>query len=617
MSTIKANQVLNLDGDRIGSVVVDSIANMKNLNTEIEANATVELLGYYSKGDGGGGTFYWDSTSIEDDNGGTIIQATGVVDGRWIRNYSGAVNVKWFAIDDSLSNNTNIDLDISINDGDYFYYKPKHNSYFGMTLNTKPIKILDINATEESQWTHNAYNDAVKNELNKTNIYRTCFQNMISADIEYKFIYRATGDFYEILVDKIYKHAFLGCGFGNEITELADALNFVMQFSIAKYMDPLFQNMNSATEYYPNKAQITIAISSGTLGSPVTSVMNKPVRIGENNLNGIEIVNNGRYNGNTDPDTCIIDFSGVTLGNDDLACLNIWKTDLGEIHGITFKYHGDFSISNQSVIRYNRTEGRFKACIIDVEGCTFTGMPGGVTALYADRSIESFDCTIKCPTAANYLIAVILSAQTSFGSLIVTGNPRIFARVGGNISFEAIDIQGTPEYLFTNREEASVSFLGTGRVAAADLREHTSGVPKLTFHLNTTYAIGGSMSPAPQVDIQYVYDDAYTQNSNLTINSDTSRVNFNSAWDTLSGAIGKFQGGGNGVDLSGNGTTGHWSVAVDGALYPITDVAYNIGYSSKKVNALYVKDIFSALPTSDPAVSGQLWNDAGTVKVST
>jgi hypothetical protein len=37
MSAIKANQVLNLDGDRIGSVVVDSIANMKNLNTEIEA----------------------------------------------------------------------------------------------------------------------------------------------------------------------------------------------------------------------------------------------------------------------------------------------------------------------------------------------------------------------------------------------------------------------------------------------------------------------------------------------------------------------------------------------------------------------------------------------------
>ena len=115
MSAIKANQVLNLDGDRIGSVVVDSIANMKNLNTEIEANATVELLGYYSKGDGGGGTFYWDSTSIEDDNGGTIIEATGVVDGRWIRNYSGAVNVKWFGAKGDNSNDDTWAVNTALN----------------------------------------------------------------------------------------------------------------------------------------------------------------------------------------------------------------------------------------------------------------------------------------------------------------------------------------------------------------------------------------------------------------------------------------------------------------------------------------------------------------------
>ena len=116
MSAIKANQVLNLDGDRIGSVVVDSIANMKNLNTEIEANATVELLGYYSKGDGGGGTFYWDSTSIEDDNGGTIIEATGIVDGRWIRNYSGSVNVKWFGatVDTDVTDILNTALSVSL-----------------------------------------------------------------------------------------------------------------------------------------------------------------------------------------------------------------------------------------------------------------------------------------------------------------------------------------------------------------------------------------------------------------------------------------------------------------------------------------------------------------------
>lgn len=73
---------------------IDNIASLKNING---SNASsVEVLGYYVSGDGGGGTFYWDSTSTEIDNGGTIIQATGITTGRWKRVYSGVVNVKWF-----------------------------------------------------------------------------------------------------------------------------------------------------------------------------------------------------------------------------------------------------------------------------------------------------------------------------------------------------------------------------------------------------------------------------------------------------------------------------------------------------------------------------------------
>lgn len=76
------------------SVSRDTIAYLK-LENGLVFN-TIDVLGYYSKGDGGGGTFYWDSTSIETDNGGTIIQATGITTGRWKRVYSGVVNVKWF-----------------------------------------------------------------------------------------------------------------------------------------------------------------------------------------------------------------------------------------------------------------------------------------------------------------------------------------------------------------------------------------------------------------------------------------------------------------------------------------------------------------------------------------
>lgn len=55
------------------------------------------LLGYYTPGDGGGGTFYWDNTSTATANNGTIFAVTGVVTGRWLRDYQNrTVDVKWF-----------------------------------------------------------------------------------------------------------------------------------------------------------------------------------------------------------------------------------------------------------------------------------------------------------------------------------------------------------------------------------------------------------------------------------------------------------------------------------------------------------------------------------------
>ena len=72
-----------------------SIAELKTFSGPVD-NYNVNISGYYEAGDGGGGTFYWDASSTEADNGGTIIQATGVTTGRWKRVYSGAVNVRWF-----------------------------------------------------------------------------------------------------------------------------------------------------------------------------------------------------------------------------------------------------------------------------------------------------------------------------------------------------------------------------------------------------------------------------------------------------------------------------------------------------------------------------------------
>lgn len=56
----------------------------------------VNVLGYTTAGDGGGGDFYWDNTATDTDNGGTIFQVTGVTIGRWKRLFSGELRVEWF-----------------------------------------------------------------------------------------------------------------------------------------------------------------------------------------------------------------------------------------------------------------------------------------------------------------------------------------------------------------------------------------------------------------------------------------------------------------------------------------------------------------------------------------
>ena len=81
--------------ESLPETTLTAISNLKAETVNFEGKA-VNVLGYYAKGDGGGGLFYWDATSTQADNGGTIIQATAIATGRWKRVFSGAVNVKWF-----------------------------------------------------------------------------------------------------------------------------------------------------------------------------------------------------------------------------------------------------------------------------------------------------------------------------------------------------------------------------------------------------------------------------------------------------------------------------------------------------------------------------------------
>lgn len=75
---------------------VETISALKAITAAQRFNGQqVEVANRSTANDGGSGTFYFDGSSSATDNGGTILAPTGG-SGRWLRVYSGPVNVKWF-----------------------------------------------------------------------------------------------------------------------------------------------------------------------------------------------------------------------------------------------------------------------------------------------------------------------------------------------------------------------------------------------------------------------------------------------------------------------------------------------------------------------------------------
>lgn len=113
--------VTQFDKDRIASLgstqvqSFNSIAALRLRSGTAIANAA-KTLGYYSAGDGGGNSFYWDGTSTATDNGGTVIKPTAVSGaGRWLATDTTSVNVCQFGAygDDSADDTTAVQAALS------------------------------------------------------------------------------------------------------------------------------------------------------------------------------------------------------------------------------------------------------------------------------------------------------------------------------------------------------------------------------------------------------------------------------------------------------------------------------------------------------------------------
>lgn len=93
---ITAQNVAEQLNTLINNVDQLTIAELQALDvTNLVTGDAREVGGYYDLGDGGGGTFFYDSASVLSANGGTVI-APSVGDGRWLRAETDTYNVKWF-----------------------------------------------------------------------------------------------------------------------------------------------------------------------------------------------------------------------------------------------------------------------------------------------------------------------------------------------------------------------------------------------------------------------------------------------------------------------------------------------------------------------------------------
>ena len=87
----------DIQGSGAGGTQVVSVDNIAALRALTGGSAyAVIVAGYTTPGDQGGGIFLWQAASTTTDDKGINIKSTDTATGRWMRQFDGAVDIRWF-----------------------------------------------------------------------------------------------------------------------------------------------------------------------------------------------------------------------------------------------------------------------------------------------------------------------------------------------------------------------------------------------------------------------------------------------------------------------------------------------------------------------------------------
>lgn len=99
VDTLTASGLITAN-DGVTGIQVSSISALEAFPVPTTDGLTMQVLGYSSEGDGGGGTFFWNASSTATSDGATVVLPTGYTGtGRWIRQFQGSVNILWWGAD--------------------------------------------------------------------------------------------------------------------------------------------------------------------------------------------------------------------------------------------------------------------------------------------------------------------------------------------------------------------------------------------------------------------------------------------------------------------------------------------------------------------------------------